>query len=249
MLEKYHLLNIAKTQLALTLGCLPEQFNSRCPHVAFVHNSLPKSLEAGSFFKAASFAGGAVFSSSNKSFIDRCRSTLSPLSKDWCFEPPVFEKLENGLKQNGYCLQRQKLYFLPSEQLRPKAAPQNIELRWYNRQQLEEFPLVPEYAKALEHNPERPDSLGVAAVKNGNILGLAGASADYETMWQIGIDVLPEGRGQEIAPLLVSQLAFRILELGKIPFYGTAASHLISQNVAWKAGFFPAWAELSSTRV
>lgn len=36
----------------------------------------------------------------------------------------------------------------------------------------------------------------------------------------------------------------KILDLGRLPFYGTAMSHVASQKVALKAGFYPAWAEL-----
>lgn len=32
----------------------------------------------------------------------------------------------------------------------------------------------------------------------GELIGLAGCSADCETMWQIGIDVLPEYRKRRI---------------------------------------------------
>ena len=78
------------------------------------------------------------------------------------------------------------------------------------------------------------------------IIGMAGASADSETMWQIGIDVLPEYRGRGIGTNLVTLLKNEVLKRGKIPFYGTVESHLNSQNIAISAGFFPAWAELYS---
>ena len=65
-------------------------------------------------------------------------------------------------------------------------------------------------------------------------------------MWQIGIDVLPESRGRQIGPLLTILLKREILKRGKLPFYGTAESHIQSQKVAVKSGFLPAWAELQS---
>ena len=37
-----------------------------------------------------------------------------------------------------------------------------------------------------------PDVLGIAAVKDGNIIGMAGTGADSPYMYQIGINVLPE---------------------------------------------------------
>lgn len=76
------------------------------------------------------------------------------------------------------------------------------------------------------------------------MLGTAGASADSDTMWQVGIDVFPEYRGKGIATTLVTLLKNEVLNRGKIPFYGTVETHFKSQNVAINSGFFPAWAEL-----
>ena len=63
-------------------------------------------------------------------------------------------------------------------------------------------------------------------------------------MMQIGINVLPEARGRHTGAMLVSLLADRVLKEGRLPFYGTAMSHIASQRVALRAGFQPAWAEL-----
>ena len=90
--------------------------------------------------------------------------------------------------------------------------------------------------------------IGAAALSDGKILGMAGASADSDTMWQIGIDVVPEARGQRLGVYLVSLLKNEILSRGRLPFYGTAVSHTISQTIAVRSGFRPAWAELSVKR-
>lgn len=67
-----------------------------------------------------------------------------------------------------------------------------------------------------------------------------------KTIWQIGIDVLPEYRGKGVGTNLVGLLKNEILKRGKIPFYGIVESHIHSQNIAVNAGFSPAWAELHS---
>ena len=86
--------------------------------------------------------------------------------------------------------------------------------------------------------------LGVAALRKGEIVGMAGASADSPTMWQIGINVDPACRGEGVASLLVALLKNEILKRGILPFYGTSPSHIASQRTALAAGFLPAWAEL-----
>ena len=74
--------------------------------------------------------------------------------------------------------------------------------------------------------------------------GMAGASEDGAYLWQIGINVVPECAGKGLAAELVRSLKNEIIRRGKVPFYGTSESHTISQTVALKAGFVPAWTEI-----
>lgn len=94
-----------------------------------------------------------------------------------------------------------------------------------------------------------PDVLGIAAVKDGNIIGMAGTGADSPYMYQIGINVLPDHRRKVIGAQLVTLLKNKVLELGKLPYYGTSVSHIASQKTAVKAGFIPAWTELVTEKV
>ena len=87
--------------------------------------------------------------------------------------------------------------------------------------------------------------MGVGAYQDGRLIGLAGASADCEEMWQIGVDVLPEVRRQGVASALTSTLAQEILSRGKVPFYCCAWSNIKSARNAIRSGFRPAWAELT----
>ena len=45
----------------------------------------------------------------------------------------------------------------------------------------------------------KKDVVAVTGYVDGNIAGVAGASNDCDTMWQIGIDVLPEYRKLGVA--------------------------------------------------
>ena len=83
-------------------------------------------------------------------------------------------------------------------------------------------------------------------VPRGSILVFSrGCSADCDTMWQIGVDVLPEYRRQGIASAVTSLLAVEILNRGKVPFYCAAWSNLKSVRNAVRCGFRPAWVELT----
>lgn len=82
-----------------------------------------------------------------------------------------------------------------------------------------------------------------------HMLGMAGASADGEYLWQIGIDVAESRRCGGLATNLVQLMKEEVLRRGKIPFYGTSESHTISQSVAYHAGFMPGWAEVYAKRI
>ena len=94
-------------------------------------------------------------------------------------------------------------------------------------------------------NRER-DVLAVGAYDDSELIGLAGCSADCETMYQIGVDVLPEYRRNGVASAVTSKLALEILKLGKVPFYCAAWSNIQSVRNAIKSGFRPAWVELTA---
>ena len=103
-----------------------------------------------------------------------------------------------------------------------------------------------EWSNALCKERKEKDVLGIGAYDHGKLIALAGASADCETMYQIGIDVLPEYRRRGIASALTSRLALETMKLGKVPFYCAAWSNIKSVRNAVKCGFRPAWVELTA---
>ncbi|MGH4119534.1 GNAT family N-acetyltransferase [Clostridium sp.] len=117
-------------------------------------------------------------------------------------------------------------------------------IKWYEYEEILQFEDDERFNEAFVFNDNHPDMLAVAALDGESIMGMAGASSDGRTIWQIGIDVLPEYRGKGIGTNLTSLLKDELLKWGKVPFYGTVESHIHSQNIAVNAGFFPAWAEL-----
>ena len=107
--------------------------------------------------------------------------------------------------------------------------------------------LVSAFSFSLEKSGIKEyDSL---VISKGKIIGMAGASADSTTFWQIGINTEKEAEGRGIASLLVKILKEDIEKLGKVPYYGTSMSNLVSQRVAANAGFKPAWVELLAERI
>ena len=90
--------------------------------------------------------------------------------------------------------------------------------------------------------------LALLAMDGDRPAALAGVSADSPTLWQVGIDVLPEYQSRGLGTLLVEGLAYEVERRGAVPFYGTSLSNLHSQNIAWKCGFRPAWVGVSAKK-
>lgn len=90
----------------------------------------------------------------------------------------------------------------------------------------------------------------VALARNKDkIVGMARASADCRTMWQINVDVLFPYRGKGVASALVNMLTFEILNRGYIPYYFTSDSNVVSMRVAVRTGYIPAWVHCYKTRL
>lgn len=92
----------------------------------------------------------------------------------------------------------------------------------------------------------RPTMIAAIAEREGEVVGVCGASADSPYMWQLGIDVAPEHQGRGIAPALTSAVAEAALDERKLPYYGTSASNIPSMRTALAAGFKPTWVEVLS---
>lgn len=99
------------------------------------------------------------------------------------------------------------------------------------------------FHNALQYNVDskRPEVLAAVAYDKNNLVGIACASADSKAMWQIGVDVLSNYRGNGIAVKLVNMLTIETINRGIVPYYTTDCANINSQKVAIKSGYIPAW--------
>ena len=157
-------------------------------------------------------------------------------------------KIDKKLNEFGYEIDNTHHYYLPKD--KEFTNKNNIKLKWYEKDEILQFRDDDRFNEAFAFNKNYPDVLAVAAVDDkDNILGMAGASEDSKIMWQIGINVLEDEKGKGIASFIVQSLKNEILNRGKVPFYGTVESHIISQKVALKSGFYPAFAEVKIRKI
>jgi len=190
-----------------------------------------------------SYGNNAVASVSPE-FRELAEAYINSYPVEHLFETPHLHVLNEALMEKGQKICFMAEYFLPDVNvLRPLNCL--CELRVLTQEDFADL-YLPEWSNALCRDRRHLDVLGVGAYDGGRLIGLAGCSADCDTMWQIGVDVLPEYRRQGIASALTSRLAIEILNRGKVPFYCAAWCNLKSVRNAIKSGFRPAWVEMTS---
>ncbi len=188
--------------------------------------------------------GNNVVASVLPEFFEITEKYINSYPVEHLFETPHLHVLNDLLMEKGQKICFMAEYFLPDvNALRPHDCPYELQIL---RQDDFADLYLPQWSNALCHERKHLDVLGVGAYDCDKLVGLAGCSADCDTMWQIGIDVLPEYRRQGIASALTSRLAMEILNLGKVPFYCAAWSNVKSVRNAIRSGFRPAWVEMTA---
>lgn len=239
------ILAVARAQSAIDLGCAPEDFtrtenvivHSRADSRARRYLTLPFSCQLVTY-------GANIVASVDPALEADVRAYISRYPWYHCFETPNLHALDEALAPHGQQTCFMAEYFLPHPELLHDT-PLPYETRLLTKQDF--APLyLPEWSNALCKDRAELDVLGVGAYDGDRLIGFAGCSADCDAMWQIGIDVLPEYRGQHIATSLVSRLALETLARGKVPFYCAAWSNVRSVRTAIACGFRPAWVELTA---
>lgn len=239
------ILEIAMAQSAIDCGCDPADFEktenvivrSVTHPEARRYLTLPFSCDLVSY-------GNNVVASVGEEYRALTEAYLAKYPAEHCFETPNLHVLNDALAPFGQKICFMAEYFLPDVRILRKL-PCPYETRVLHPEDFTEL-YVPEWSNALSSHRKELDVLGVGAYDNGKLIGLAGCSADCDTMRQIGIDVLPEYRRQGIAAALTSGLAAEILGRGKVPFYCAAWSNVRSVRNAIASGFRPAWVEMTA---
>ena len=193
------------------------------------------------FLKIAVVNGKVLFTG-QKEIIEWCREKYSGTGSEWFFEAKNMHKLNERLHSDGYQIGMVHPFYIAENV--SEVDTSGYEIRWYRDADIEQFRGDSRFCEAYTFCETAPDIIGVAAVKDGRILGMAGASMDSPVMWQIGINVDPDARTKGIGKMLVTLLKNEILEQDRLPYYGTSMSHIASQKVALGSGFIPAWVEL-----
>lgn len=238
------ILNIAMDQSAVDASCNADDFTkseniiveSRENPAARKYLQLPFSCNLISY-------GTNIVASVDMRYRPIVEDYIGRYPVEHCFETPNLHVLNDAFAPHSMQVCFMAEYFLPDVSLlAPLDCP--YEMKILTAADFASL-YLPQWSNALCEKRKELDILGISAYHRGELIGFAACSADCDTMWQIGVDVLPEYRRQGIASALTSRLATEILSMGKVPFYCCAWANIKSARNAVRSGFRPAWAELT----
>lgn len=245
MMTNQEIMRIAKEQSARDLNCRAEDFDRQ--ENVIVPSRIK--AEARRYYKEplpcnlVSY-GNNIVASVKEEYRETVEKYLDRYSFYHCFETPNMLVLDEALQRMGQRVCFMAEYFLPD--VKALHAPEcPYETKLLEQKDFDGL-YIDSWSNALCADRKELDVLGIGAYEQGRLVGLAGCSADCDTMWQIGVDVLPEFRRKGIASALTGRLALEILKRGKVPFYCAAWSNIRSVRNALKCGFLPAWVEMTA---
>ena len=207
------ILKIAMAQSAIDLCAEPTDFEKSENIIVTSHESdgarrylkLPFSCQLVSY-------GNNVVASVSPEFREIAENYINKYPVEHLFETPNLHALDDALAPHGLRSCFMAEYFLPDlSALKP--LPCQYELRLLEPADFKNL-YLPQWSNSLSGKRPHLDVLGVGAYDGDTLIGFAGCSADCDSMWQIGIDVLPEYRRQGIAAALTASLALEIINRG-----------------------------------
>lgn len=243
-LTNKEILQIAMQQSAIDANCNCDDF-SHTDNVIVVSKENPSARRYLKLPHACNLIsyGSNIVATISEEYETIVKEYISKYSVEHCFETPNMHILNDAFQEKGFRICFMAEYFLPDVNVL-KELPCDYDCKLLTQDDFREL-YAEQWSNALCEQRKELDVLGVGAYHNGELVGLAACSADCDTMWQIGIDVIPPYRRQGIASSLTSKLAIEILRRGKVPFYCCAWSNVKSARNAIKSGFRPAWVEMT----
>ena len=241
---------ILRRQLAVDFCVSENEVDDRRNHFS-VWMPLPERrvfLDSDDCVLKAAVVNGKILMSGTPEIIAECEKRFRDGNGAWFMEMNVLRQIDSLVRKAGYRVGSAHPFFI-AERI-TASDTQGMDIRMYERDEIPRFKTDGRLGEAFLFSERPRDELGIGAFdEKGELLGMAGASSDSDSMWQIGINVMPGAEGRGIGTLLVALLKNEILRRGRLPFYGTAMSHIASQRVALGAGFVPSWTELYCERV
>ena len=169
---------------------------------------------------------------------------------EWFFDTYDFIGFNELLASFGYELGPARVGYIPRASGLVNKTEPICAVEWLDEDGIEAYRGDDRFNEALLFSEVTPDVLAVAAKNEfGGILGMAGASRNSASMWEMGVNVLDEARRRGIAANLVALLAEEAQDRGALPYFNCCMSHIAAQRTALAAGLAPAFCEMRTRRL
>ena len=191
--------------------------------------------------------GRGVVVSCHPGWVALLRGALGDRSRDANFSAQTIAELARFVALEGQELRGPAVsYACAPESFRPGADPEGVAIGIVEGEEVRELYRYPGFERALSYRPDhpRPDVTAAVARRAAEVIGIAGMSADCETMWQIGVEVVAGARGAGVGRALVGRLTALAFRRNRVPSYTADIANLRSHALAVGVGYWPAWVEL-----
>ncbi|MFC7680753.1 GNAT family N-acetyltransferase [Paenibacillus sp. GCM10028914] len=233
MMTQQEMIHIVQSQLAIDMNCTVEDLNKEQDSIVFVEakenpgrRPFPRRER---YFEILSM-GKSIVVSATPERLAISKMQMKGKDRDTIFSLPFIRGLY--------------LHFLPDlNRIKRTSPPAHFSYEVVEKDDVSKLLGLEGFDNVLITDMNHPyhTVLVVLAKEKEKIIGMAGAGNVCAKIWQIGIDVLPEYRNQGLASHLLNSLTFEILERGYVPLYDAISSNIVSQRVAYRVGYYPAF--------
>ena len=244
----YSALSIVKKVLAADFGCEREDFEKEG---VFIHR-FAQSEGARRFtapkkpFDIVTMGRGVVISCGLER-LGWADAHLCRLKRNDFFTGPTISAINEYIKPDGQVMSEPKLKYICTDEIfKPSEPVEHVEIQLVQGQELLDLYKDERFPNSLGSYPAPRLPMAVAAVArcNGEIAGIAAVCDESDTMWQVGVDTLPEYRRRGIGKSTVSAVTQFVLDKGIVPYYSTLENNEFSRALAASLGYKTAWIEV-----
>ena len=199
---------------------------------------------------AVTTMGAGVVVSATPNWMNWVSELFREVEPTDAFSLDLLSRASSRAEADSYTLHEPHIYSVTSSRdLRERATPAGYAIEVGGEELLETLN-VPDWPNAISPRAPaqgRPVTVVTLALRNRVVVGVAAATADSDTLWQIGIDVRLDDRGEGLGAVLTSKAAAAVLSHGRVPYYGTTVGNIASRRTALSAGFYPCWVSAYTT--
>ncbi len=233
-------IRFAKAQFAESWRCDPAAFDAK-------HNVFVEAKDT--FFEIITFGEHAVIRAEER-MLRWCRERFAQTPARWILDGDNLFLLETKLRSYRKKLGGEHMGYLRLKPGKAARKPESFSYAWHKDEEIAAYYAHREFENAMTFGWRgQHDRLAITARLGDKPVAMAGCDDYMDTMWQIGIDVLPAYKGRGLGAYLVRELALEIERQGKLPYYNTWSANIASTRLALSVGFTPVWLSYPSEDV